>query len=62
MVNIDDYSEVKDCIYKDEHYSARDNGAVIRQARVYPDSLHSYLNPAFYSFFTLITQRHLLYR
>lgn len=33
MVNIDDYNEVKDCIYKDEHYSARDNGAVIRHPR-----------------------------
>lgn len=33
MVNIDDYNEVKDCIYKDEHYSARDNGAVMRHPR-----------------------------
>lgn len=33
MVNIDDYKEVKDCIYKDEHYSVRDNGAVIRHQR-----------------------------
>lgn len=33
MVNVDDYSEVKDCIYKDEHYSARDNGAVMRHPR-----------------------------
>lgn len=34
MVSIDDYNEVKDCIYKDEHYSARDNGAVLRHQRV----------------------------
>lgn len=27
------YTEVKDCIYKDEHYSVRDNGAVFRQAK-----------------------------
>ena len=33
MVNIDDYKEVKDCIYKEEHYSARDNGAVMRHPR-----------------------------
>ena len=34
MVRIDDYKEVKDCIYKEEHYSARDNGAVMRHPRV----------------------------
>ena len=33
MVSIDDYNEVKDCIYKDEHYSVRDNGAVLRHKR-----------------------------
>lgn len=33
MVSLDDYKEVKDCIYKDEHYSARDNGAVMRHPR-----------------------------
>lgn len=33
MINIDDYNEVKDCIYKDEHYSVRDNGAVMRYPR-----------------------------
>ncbi|SEE30191.1 HNH endonuclease signature motif containing protein [Prevotella sp. lc2012] len=33
MVYIDDYNEVKDCIYKEEHYSARDNGAVMRHPR-----------------------------
>ena len=33
MVSVDDYNEVKDCIYKDEHYSARDNGAVMRHQR-----------------------------
>ena len=33
MVSIDEYNEVKDCIYKDEHYSARDNGAVMRHQR-----------------------------
>ena len=33
MVSVDDYNEVKDCIYKDEHYSARDNGAVMRHPR-----------------------------
>lgn len=33
MASIDDYSEVKDCIYKEEHYSARDNGAVMRHPR-----------------------------
>lgn len=33
MVNIDDYNEVKDCIYKGEHYSVRDNGAVMRHQR-----------------------------
>ena len=33
MVNIDDYNEVKDCIYKEEQYSARDNGAIMRHPR-----------------------------
>lgn len=33
MVSVDEYNEVKDCIYKDEHYSARDNGAVMRYPR-----------------------------
>ncbi len=33
MDNIDDYNEVKDCIYKEEHYSARDNGSVMRHRR-----------------------------
>lgn len=33
MVSVDNYNEVKDCIYKDEHYSARDNGAVFRHPR-----------------------------
>lgn len=30
---LDKYTEIKDCIYKDEHYSVRDNGAVLRHAR-----------------------------
>lgn len=33
MVSVDEYNEVKDCTYKDEHYSARDNGAVMRHPR-----------------------------
>lgn len=33
MVSVDDYKEVKDCIYKGERYSARDNGAVMRHRR-----------------------------
>lgn len=32
-VDIDIYTEVKDCTYKDEHYSVRDNGAVLRHAK-----------------------------
>lgn len=30
---IDQYNEVKECDYKDEHYSVRDNGAVMRHLR-----------------------------
>ena len=30
---IDDYKEVKECVYKDEHYSVRDNGAIMRHLR-----------------------------
>lgn len=30
MISIDDYIEIKDCIYKNEHYSVRDNGAIMR--------------------------------
>lgn len=33
MVSVDDFTEVKDCIYKDEHYSVRDNGAVMRHPK-----------------------------
>jgi len=32
-ISIDDYNEVKECTYKEEHYSARDNGAVMRHPR-----------------------------
>ena len=30
---INDYKEVKECVYKEEHYSVRDNGAVMRHLR-----------------------------
>lgn len=30
---INDYKEVKECVYKGEHYSVRDNGAVLRHLR-----------------------------
>lgn len=30
---LDDYTETKDCWYKEEHYSVRDNGAVFRHAQ-----------------------------
>lgn len=30
---INDYKETKECFYKDEHYSVRDNGAVMRHPR-----------------------------
>lgn len=30
---LDNYSEIKECTYKGEHYSVRDNGAVLRHAR-----------------------------
>ena len=30
---IDDYNEVKECVYKDEHYSVRNNGAIFRHKR-----------------------------
>ena len=33
MISIDDFNEVKDFIYKDEHYSVRDNGAFMRHPR-----------------------------
>ena len=33
MVDISDYSREKSCIYKDEEYLVRDNGAVLRKAR-----------------------------
>ena len=34
MLSVDDNNEVKDCIYKEEHYSVRDDGAVMRHQRV----------------------------
>lgn len=30
---INDFSEVRECDYKGEHYSVRDNGAVMRHPR-----------------------------
>ena len=30
---LDEYKETKDCLYKGEHYSVRDNGAVLRHAQ-----------------------------
>jgi len=33
MLNIDDYIEERECVYKDETYSARDNGAIMRHQR-----------------------------
>ncbi len=33
MVNINDYKEEKACVYKDETYLVRDNGAVLRKSR-----------------------------
>ena len=34
VLSIEKYNEVKDCIYKDEHYSVRDNGAILRHQRI----------------------------
>lgn len=31
MVSIDDFKEVRECDYKNEHYSVRDNGAMLRR-------------------------------
>ena len=33
MIDIDDYKEIRECDYNDEHYSVRDNGAVMRHIR-----------------------------
>ena len=33
MLDINDYSEVKECTYKEERYLVRDNGAVLRKSR-----------------------------
>lgn len=33
MTHLDDYNEVKECTYKDETYSVRDNGAILRHQR-----------------------------
>ncbi len=33
MVDVNDYSEEKECEYKGEHYSVRDNGAIMRHHR-----------------------------
>ena len=30
---INDYKDIKECVYKEEHYSVRDNGAVMRHLR-----------------------------
>lgn len=32
-VNLNDFKRETECVYKDEHYSVRDNGAVLRHAR-----------------------------
>ena len=33
MVNIDDFIEMRECDYRGEHYSVRDNGAIMRHQR-----------------------------
>ena len=33
MVDINNYGEEKSCVYKDENYLVRDNGAVLRKPR-----------------------------
>jgi hypothetical protein len=33
-VNINDYTKQVECVYKNEKYSVRDNGAVFRHARI----------------------------
>lgn len=33
MVDIDNYSQIRECDYKGEHYSVRDNGAVMRHPK-----------------------------
>jgi hypothetical protein len=33
VVDVNDFSQEKECIYKEEHYSVRDNGAVLRHHR-----------------------------
>ncbi len=33
MIDIDDFKQKVECIYKDERYSVRDNGAVLRHSR-----------------------------
>lgn len=33
IIDIDNYSEIRECDYKGEHYSVRDNGAIMRHAR-----------------------------
>lgn len=32
-VSVNDYNEVRECVYKGEHFSARDNGAIMRHPR-----------------------------
>lgn len=32
-ISVDDFGEEAECIYGGEHYSVRDNGAIIRQVR-----------------------------
>ena len=32
-VKLNDFKREAECVYKDEHYSVRDNGAVLRHAR-----------------------------
>lgn len=34
MVKVDDFNEIRECEYKDEHYSVRDNGAILRHSRI----------------------------
>ena len=33
MIDVNDFNQEKDCIYKEEHYSVRDNGAIFRHQR-----------------------------
>lgn len=60
-VNVEDYKRQTECVYKEEHYSVRDNGAVFRHSRKNKplrkyDSLWTFGTPNNYGYLLIVSE------